>query len=248
MFLDKSLLAYSKTKYGQIAYLKNDVYIASFYQNGIVPFQNIVENNLIKYILNSKVVIDCGAHIGNHSIIYKHFNPNLEIYAFEPHTIMYEIFKLNISSLNLKSVNLYNCAVGNRFGNISISDRISDGPNANEIINYNNLHNFGGIQIAKNGIEDKVIIPIDYLNLSRCDFIKIDVEGFEFPVILGAINTIMKYKPVIFYEYNVKNMTDDMSEISGIPKDDGNAIFTILHSIGYVFHKIGDLDILAIPS
>jgi len=248
MVVDKNLLAYSQTKYGQVTYLKNDVYIASFYQNGNIPFQDLIENVLAKYILNSKVAIDCGAHIGNHIIIYKYFNPNLEIYAFEPHSIMYEIFKLNISSLNLKSINLYNCAVGNRFGNISICDKISDGPNANEIINYNNPHNFGEIQIEKNGIEDKIVIPIDYLNLNRCDFIKIDVEGFEFPVILGAINTIMKYKPVIFYEYNVKNMTDDMSEISGIPKDDGYGIFRILHSIGYVFHKIGDLDILAIPS
>ena len=33
-----------------------------------------------------------------------------------------------------------------------------------------------------------------------CDFMKIDVEGFEYAVIMGAINTILKYRPVIFYE------------------------------------------------
>jgi len=248
MFLDKNLLTSAQTKYGNITYLKNDFYIASFYQNGMIPFQDIIENVLAKYILNSKVIIDCGAHIGNHSIIYKYINPNLEIYAFEPQSIMYEIFKINISSLNLKLINLYNCAVGNKFGNISICDRISDGPNANEIINYNNIHNFGGVQIAKNGIEDKIIIPIDYLNLNKCDFIKIDVEGFELPVILGGINTIIKYKPIIFYENNIKSMTDDMSEISGILKDDGNGIFKILSSIGYNFIQVGNLDILAIPT
>ena len=36
--------------------------------------------------------------------------------------------------------------------------------------------------------------------MTRCDFIKIDVEKSEWKVLEGASETIQKFKPVIFFE------------------------------------------------
>jgi FkbM family methyltransferase len=48
------------------------------------------------------------------------------------------------------------------------------------------------------------VITLDELvtgeNVTRLDFVKIDVEGMELEVIKGGTKTLQKYKPVIYYE------------------------------------------------
>jgi len=41
---------------------------------------------------------------------------------------------------------------------------------------------------------------LDSFNLDRVDILKIDVEGFEYGVLNGAVNTINKFKPKIILE------------------------------------------------
>lgn len=43
-------------------------------------------------------------------------------------------------------------------------------------------------------------IRIDDLNLPACDFMQLDIEGYEFNALLGAENTIKKYNPVLMLE------------------------------------------------
>ncbi|MBL0097745.1 MAG: FkbM family methyltransferase [Bacteroidetes bacterium] len=40
------------------------------------------------------------------------------------------------------------------------------------------------------------------------DFLKIDVEGFEFNVLKGAANSCKKFRPVLFIEVNSLNLPD----------------------------------------
>jgi hypothetical protein len=42
----------------------------------------------------------------------------------------------------------------------------------------------------------------DKLGLPKLDFIKIDVEGFECDVLAGAKETLERYKPQVFIEFN----------------------------------------------
>ena len=56
--------------------------------------------------------------------------------------------------------------------------------------------------------EDKIIkIPVKTLdsfvkenNITKIDILRMDVEGFEYNIILGANNVLEKYKPKIFVE------------------------------------------------
>jgi hypothetical protein len=46
---------------------------------------------------------------------------------------------------------------------------------------------------------DVHFVTLDSMHLLACDVIIIDLVGFEYTSILGAINTIRKYKPTIVY-------------------------------------------------
>ena len=48
--------------------------------------------------------------------------------------------------------------------------------------------------------ESVKLVTLDSLELGRCDFLKVDTEGYEYKALLGAVKTISKYKPYIFLE------------------------------------------------
>ncbi len=47
---------------------------------------------------------------------------------------------------------------------------------------------------------DLMIMTIDGLGLPACDLLKIDVEGFEWQVLQGAVDTILSNRPVVIME------------------------------------------------
>lgn len=56
------------------------------------------------------------------------------------------------------------------------------------------------------------IVTLDSLNLNPF-FIKIDVEGMEMSVLLGAFDTISRFKPIILVEIQSKNSFDEISNL-----------------------------------
>ena len=66
-------------------------------------------------------------------------------------------------------------------------------------------------------IEKKIdIISLDEMNL-RPGAIKIDVEGYEYEAIQGAVDTIKKYEPILMIEVNdrsfekIKNLLNELN-------------------------------------
>jgi hypothetical protein len=59
--------------------------------------------------------------------------------------------------------------------------------------------NYGDIHKSDEGVEVQAL-AIDELNLNRCDFMKIDVEGHEIEVLEGSSKIISKHRPIIMYE------------------------------------------------
>ena len=103
------------------------------------------------------------------------------------------------------------------------------------------------VQVGPRG-ENIETITIDSLDLDGCDFIKIDVEGFEPLVLLGAEETIRKYKPVILFEKNFKKVSDEVLAEFGVTPEQNNS-FDLLNKFGYSnIQLIGDeINYLAVP-
>lgn len=220
---------YADTCIGNVAMWKNDYAFSNVYSQNKVFEQDLVLNHLTSYIHNAKVILDVGAHIGSHSMLYSKINPNAMIHAFEPQKKMYSLLERNITHNAFSNIKIYNCALGHTERSIQLSANIRDGPYPFREIQYggDTPHNLGGIQIGKGG-EDAFMTTIDRLNLTDCSFIKMDVEGAEPLVLMGASNTLNKFRPVIMFEYNHKRITDEMIEMLDLHDIDMLSCFDIL--------------------
>ncbi len=78
------------------------------------------------------------------------------------------------------------------------------------------------------------------LKLDRLDFIKLDIEGYEQFAILGGLETIKKFKPVITLE-------SWLNHKGQININETKKRYLNLIDLGYEFHHIWGADFLFIP-
>jgi len=231
-------MARYSTKYGDLFIWCNDVYIIDSLKQGRVFEEFMVVNYLRPVIEKASVILDIGAHIGCHSLLYHRINPHAVIYAFEPQRSVFECLKRNVEWNELGDrVNIYHKALGHKvMDDAHLSKRITDGPNTQSDLCYGSQapdFNLGGLALGKDG-EQVEMITIDSLHLDKVDYIKMDVEGFEPLVMLGGMQTILRDLPVILFEKNHKVITDDMVEQYGLSQEQRHMdSMIVLQKLGY---------------
>ena len=233
------------TPIGEIEAFTNDSFTKQVEQLGFYAEQIILENNIHPYIEKANLILDIGGHVGYHSIYYSMVNSNCKIKTFEPQKRMFGVLNNNIRNKNLKNIETFNLAVGHENKEINISSIVTDGPNSNEDYVYGGdiEYNLGGVGIGYGG-EIAKMITVDSLNLPCLDYMKIDVEGAESLVLIGARETILKYKPVICFEFNHKRISSEYLKEIGI--ENLPTPHEILESYGYTsFENIQYENIIA---
>lgn len=139
-------------------------------------------NQIMPFVKNRKVMIQAG---GNCGFILSTFLDKFDvIYTFEPDPLNFYCLNQNIT--DKKVIKLQSC-LGYEKNTVLIKhlDR--------EKIDI------GGTHVSGPG--NTPTISIDSLNLPGCDLIQLDVEGYELKALLGAVETIKKYKPVLCVEF-----------------------------------------------
>lgn len=232
---------------GKVCCWKNDESFAKALRVNTTFDQDITQQLISQMIQRFNVILDVGAHCGMHTIPYAFMNKNVEIYSFEPQTRMFDLLEWNVEANKFRNrVHIYRAAIGHKLGYVELAQTVSDGPNAGIPYEYgtNNLFNLGGLSLGIGG-ERVPMITIDSLELKACDFIKIDVEGFEPMVLKGAETTIDRYHPVIIYEYNHKKVTDEMRSFFGSDIDTIPACDLFLKSKGYSIKEVNHMNFIA---
>jgi len=138
---------------------------------------------LLKHVADRKLrrIIDVGAWWGPWSLFWQPHAERLEI--FEPNKKILPMLEYNISTYN--NCNLHKTALGEVSGTVSMAYDTHSGTN--------HITDFKG---------DIEIKTLDSYSFDNVDVIKIDVEGYEIPVLKGAINTISTNRPMIQIEGN----------------------------------------------
>lgn len=149
--------------------------------------------------IESCIVIDVGANIGTHSISYaKRIAPlNGTLICIEAGATAFECLKHNAEKFESKTL-LFNCAASDIHGGtaehtvneVNVGGSVV-GEEKNEIVSSNTVRTITIDGLLSDG---KIDLPVS--------FIKIDVEGYEFKVLLGAYETLKKHRPIILMEMN----------------------------------------------
>jgi len=150
------------------------------------------EKNVLKTILSltnkNSIFVDIGAHIGFYTVRLalkcKH------VHAIEPNPESAYILRRNIELNNIKNVTVHQCACGRTHSKAKIY--VAD--TCTTLIP----------RTGRKTIEVDVK-PLDSL-VNYCDVVKIDVEGFEEEVLLGAENLITHVKPIWVIEHHDKGL------------------------------------------
>ena len=138
------------------------------------------------------VVIDAGAAIGDHTVSYGHrVGSNGLVLAYEPNPDAYACLVMN--TRKQPWVHPYRMALAGASATLAM-DYKPDNIWASQVSTF---------EANLNGTPGRMLDDIseDY-GLDRLDFLKMDVEGFEPSVLLGAMDTINEFRPIIACEIN----------------------------------------------
>ncbi len=148
----------------------------------------------------SKVVIDVGANSGIYSLLSKANNPSCEVVAFEPQKNIYEVLCAN-NRVNKFNIKCYMLALSDEGGEQNFynygRDPFNSGNTTAGSLNKEwrtERQKFTTVNVCR---LDSIIRK---LNLGKIDLIKIDVETYEFQVLLGYGQLLFEQRPVILLE------------------------------------------------
>lgn len=200
-----------ETKYGRITLYKNELYIGNDFREG----KYWDEDTLLKlkeYIDPTRNILEIGGHCGTSSIVYSTFlNNTSKIFVYEPQRNLYDVLVHNINQNNLQDKIIPNnlgvfCYEGSgRMNNIDVDGQ--EGVVSQMYKQEDGKYcNYGGITLGNDG-ETITLTTIDSMNLDNIGYIHCDAQGSENFIFSKGVETIKKYRPIIYYENNEVNAT-----------------------------------------
>ena len=145
--------------------------------------------------------VDVGSHHGNHSIYFDKFCNSKKVISIEGNPFNFKYLKKNITKNKCKNI-LYNKIVSDKSGKMLTMKYNTKNTGASRVVDSK-------INVSN---KDKNIInnttdTLDNLLKTEKDIslMKIDIENYEYPALLGAQNIINKHHPVIIIELYKNN-------------------------------------------
>ncbi len=222
----------------KLQFISPKFYKSRFFKNIIqLSRDNYSERNVepelvwIKDFLHrSDVVIDIGANVGTYLFQLENKLRPENIYAFEPNKKLYLRLKRIFPAMQIFP--------------LAISDENTTAEFKIPIISGKKIHSRGTLktQFVESGEENQKsemvqVVKLDdwaeIENFKKLNLIKIDVEGNERQTLLGAQNTIKKFRPVLLVEMEQRHHQNPIWEL-----------VSIVENWGYEAHYLDRADFL----
>ena len=189
-----------KAKHGVFSFCHFDKYIGlSLREYG--EFSEIELSLMSKFIMKDDVVFDIGSNIGAFTVPFaKKVGELGQVYAFEPQKVIYELLQDNVNKNKLKNVKIFNVGMGKKKEELELNE-----------IDYSKVGNFGGVSfkydsssftknIKNKKYKVKIINLNEFMEIEKCNFMKIDVELMELDILTGGKNFLKKFRPILWIE------------------------------------------------
>ncbi len=158
------------------------------------PFEPELAAALQRCVLPGQTVVDVGANIGYFSLLLAQLvGPAGHVHAIEPAPANFDLLQRNVRVNRLQQVQLHQLALGEKTGVAQL---------------HLSTYNHGMHRLYPSVCNDGATLPVPVQRLDQLlpkagvDAIKIDVEGYELPALLGA-EQLLRANPAvkIFSEY-----------------------------------------------
>ncbi len=202
---------------------RNEDYKKSF--NYHKYFSYLVKND-------TPIIFDVGGHLGESVIFFNSIFPNSTIYSFEPDSDNFQKLAKNFVRDN---VFYFNIALSDEVGVYDFYKQDKTHLGSLYPVNKNSKDSIG---YAKNAINQKTTVKTTTLDefstehsINSVDILKIDVQGAELKVLLGAKSTLKTTKCIsmeisLFDFYG--NQKDSFAKITKILSEEGFFLWDIM--------------------
>jgi len=151
---------------------------------------------LRRYMPRGAVILDVGAHVGNHTVYFAKVMGASRVIAVEPNLHSAYVLRMNCRLNSAVNVDLSH--LGKALGSV-------DGFGS---LHRDDPYNSGGTRIQLNGGPVPIVRGDELFEDDRFDLIRIDVEGMELDVLAGLTKTIARSQPLIFVEVTDEHMEE----------------------------------------
>ena len=172
---------------------------------------------IINTIPTGGIIVDGGANAGFFTVpvAYMTQGRDIRIISFEPQRQLFQALGGSLALNGYQHVYLHNCGLG-------LEPGIAQLP----VVDYSVVQDFGTVQLSNkttvvedgwmnNQVVD--VTSIDAMALTRLDFFKLDVEGYEVPALTGALDTIKRHRPWIWVEYFITGADPIKQALCSVP-------------------------------
>lgn len=163
----------------------NDTCVSDCLRTGGL-FEKFLLSFVQQFVDPSKDVLDVGANIGNHSVVFSTYTSGV-VHAFEPQPLIYDILETNVRSNNCTNIKTYPFGASKTDATFQMN------------ADYSLPDNHGAFRICDEGSLTIQCKPLDSLELSNIGFVKMDVEGHELEALQGMKQTL-KNCPTLMIE------------------------------------------------
>jgi FkbM family methyltransferase len=189
--LDQGVFRFRACRHGPMAFLRCDDTIGrSPDQYGEFAKS---ENHLMTALVRpGDTVLDVGANVGTVTLpLARQVGPAGHVFAFEPQRLILQALCATLTLNGLTNVRAIHAAVGRESGTLRVPALDATRPG-----------NYGAFAVKPGEtVGEKVpLTTLDSLELTHCDLVKIDVEGQDYEVLLGAEQTVARCRPHVYME------------------------------------------------
>jgi FkbM family methyltransferase len=215
---------------------KNDLRTASFTVLANGNYESLLENTIFELSSKSKKFLDIGANMGFYALGAALVNRELEVLAFEPNPgIRRSLIENTILNQIENRIKILEYALSDFTGEATFTVPSFTGSGGGSL---KNLH-------PEEGSPNQFQVIVERLDNLRAetigtDLVKIDVEGAEFHLLKGGVETINEEHPTIIVELLRKWMKPFESK----PQD----VVDLLVKMNYVCFAVGDISMRQIAT
>jgi FkbM family methyltransferase len=187
-------------RYGRMLYPAQDLYVGR--SLALYGEYSEWEADVLRHFVRPRdAVVEVGANLGAHTVLLARLAGAAgSVLAFEPQPVIYQLLCANLALNQITTVQAEPKGLGRRTGFAHIP-----------VLDYGARENFGGLslELVTEGVKVPVAI-LDSYRLSRCDFLKLDVEGMELQVLEGGAETLHRLRPVLYVENDRQDKSHDL--------------------------------------